>query len=305
MSNKTDPQMEELLVDYLDGTLNDSKKALVERYLLQNPDMAESISAFNEIRLAPDENLVYENKASLKRLHIRNFPFILKYAVAAGGALLIGLALWLNSGNIASDSPVVAHTVHQAQPSVQSSGASISENTLPKAQESHQAIAQLPSNVVKQDPSAKSVSVKAKNVQRTLVGNATTRLTNTLSKEKQNNNEAEAVLLANNTQSHEYPVIAALPVNAPANVVMTTSESTPFFKSGYTVVFQEKTQSQSIRMLKGLIPERFTTVKREVNQAIAENSVQQISGKLKGFFLKEKLTEALVPTLVQQDLSSL
>ena len=134
MSNKTDPQMEELLVDYLDGTLNDSKKALVERYLLQNPDMAESISAFNEIRLAPDENLVYENKASLKRLHIRNFPFILKYAVAAGGALLIGLALWLNSGNIASDSPVVAHTVHQAQPSVQSSGASISENTLPKTQ---------------------------------------------------------------------------------------------------------------------------------------------------------------------------
>ncbi|HNE49327.1 MAG TPA: hypothetical protein PK806_09090, partial [Saprospiraceae bacterium] len=84
-----------------------------------------------------------------------------------------------------------------------------------------------------------------------------------------------------------------------------TSESTPFFKSGYTVVFQEKTQSQSIRMLKGLIPERFTTVKREVKQAIAENSVQQISGKLKGFFLKEKLTEALVPTLVQQDLSSL
>lgn len=305
MSNKTDPQMEELLVDYLDGTLNDSKKALVERYLLQNPDMAESISAFNEIRLAPDENLVYENKASLKRLHIRNFPFILKYAVAAGGALLIGLALWLNSGNIASDSPVVAHTVHQAQPSVQSSGASISENILPKTQESHQAIAQLPSNVVKQDPSAKSVSVKAKNVQRTLVGNATTRLTNTLSKEKQNNNEAEAVILANNTQSHEYPVIAALPVNTPANVVMTTSESTPFFKSGYTVVFQEKTQSQSIRMLKGLIPERFTTVKREVNQAIAENSVQQISGKLKGFFLKEKLTEALVPTLVQQDLSSL
>jgi len=42
-----------------------------------------------------------------------------------------------------------------------------------------------------------------------------------------------------------------------------------------------------------------------VKQAIAENSVQQISGKLKGFFLKEKLTEALVPTLVQQDLSSL
>lgn len=299
--SKTDPQIEELLLDYLEGNLDGSKKALVERYLAQHPDMADELSAFNEIRLTPDEHLVYDRKESLKRTRSLNFPFMLRYAAAAGGAILIGLAMWLNAGSgvsevngIASNESRIEHTEEQniTSPANEATYEVIKNEQKPA--ELNPVVAQTQSSVSSTTNTGNfNTSPKKANTYKRTIEHATS--------------SGEAVLAANvpqQPQREKYSVVL-LENQMPASLSSVTEQVQPYFTSGNEVYFTENSTHKARKTIEELLPDNLKAMKQEVRKAIAENSVENLSGKVKAFFAKDKWKEALVPSLVQQDITSL
>lgn len=109
MSN-SNIQIEALLLDYLEGNLDPSKKAFVERYLADHPELKEEFSTLSDMKLVPDYQTVYDNKSQLKKSDNKIIPLYFKYAVAAGAAILIGLSLWLSNGNSKTEIMAVQHS---------------------------------------------------------------------------------------------------------------------------------------------------------------------------------------------------
>ena len=70
---------EQYFIDYIDGTLSEQDTALLEQFLLQNPDLADELNGMNAVRLEPThENIPswlelkreeFADSTSISRLH--------------------------------------------------------------------------------------------------------------------------------------------------------------------------------------------------------------------------------------------
>ncbi len=67
---------EEFIIDYYDGTLNPDQVSELFHFLKLNPDIKEEFDSFEHFSIMADENLVFENKESLKKKDIIAFGSI-------------------------------------------------------------------------------------------------------------------------------------------------------------------------------------------------------------------------------------
>lgn len=293
-------QIEELLIDYIDGKLDPSKKAMVDRYLAQHPDIAEDLGVFNEIRLIPDENLVYENKAGLKRVKERSLPFILKYAVAAGGAMLIGLAMWLsfdhntnNPGSMAVLKPATTEKKMEAIGSTIVNGES--KNNFVDATNDYNVQQILAKNAVSD---SKSNSLATSNISKNIISPKFEAIE--IISDLQNLTSAEQSQFVNEE-------IAFNPLkNLDFKEIYSMNDKwNPVVQYEQEIIFVYENQSNLNTKLRTFLPENLVYIESEVKRTIHQANITPITEKIKNAFQINKLKEALVPSSIQENLTAL
>lgn len=284
MSN-SNIQIEALLLDYLEGNLDPSKKALVERYLADHPELKEEFSTLSDIKLEPDYKAVYDNKSQLKKSDNKIIPLYFKYAVAAGAAILIGLSLWLSNGN--TNTEIMA------------------DKQLPKTE------------VQKKNVESKAIFQEKKATEIAKTDNSQINFkTNTNDINKQQTKEIKnniATIIDNTNISTQTSIVeveaqkrepiqsisltslipAMLVSNNPAlnPVVIAQNEFTTALNSNTT--YREK--------MKNLIPQSIATAEIDFKQKLKDVNdlaVKPITSKFINAFQLDKLKEALVPSSI-------
>ena len=66
---------ESILIDYIDGTLNDVERAEVDSFLQQNPEIAEQICGFADVALSPNDDIGFDKKEDLLIVTLPNQEF--------------------------------------------------------------------------------------------------------------------------------------------------------------------------------------------------------------------------------------
>lgn len=295
MSN-TNFHIEELLLDYLEGKLDPSKKAFVERYLAQNPEVSEELSNLNDIKLYADEKIVYDNKASLKRTKERGLPFILKFSVAATGALLIGMALWLNMKNNSNHETLASVSAqHRVLPD-ERSVIKTKENTEIKSIQSSSAaeMNQAVANIQRTSSAYQKSENKAlfiKEADQKLDANAHIQEEQIADIDVKMNNRPEdlaplsiaRITKVNSTDLHYQPVIV--------------------YEQELVYVFEDQNKLRD--KIRTFLPQNVAYIEKEVTETLKEVRIVPISERIKNAFQINKLKEALVPSSIQETLTTL
>jgi hypothetical protein len=89
---------EEFFVSYCDDELNNAEKAKVEEFVYRNPQYQQEFEILQQVKLQPDTNIVFENKAILYRKEEKDdkvIPFRWWKMAAAAAVLLIAGLFWL------------------------------------------------------------------------------------------------------------------------------------------------------------------------------------------------------------------
>jgi hypothetical protein len=108
--NTSPSNHENLLIGYIEGALESEEKKEVQKLLTIYPSLAREIELFEKTILVPDEDVIYENKESLKKrskkpVIVQLYPYL---AVAASVVLIFGIYIFfdLNKGNALVYSPI-------------------------------------------------------------------------------------------------------------------------------------------------------------------------------------------------------
>lgn len=105
------PDMEELMLGYIDGELTVAEEKALQEYLEQYPAARKELALLQATKLTPDTSLVFTDKASLYRNSERKTAPIYRRLgwVAAAAAVVAGLVIWLlPTGNRPTGAPVLA-----------------------------------------------------------------------------------------------------------------------------------------------------------------------------------------------------
>ncbi len=293
MSN-TNFQIEELLLDYLDGNLEGSKKAFVERYLAQNPAVAEELGILKVTKLIPDVNLVYDNKESLKRSKERSLPFILRYSVAAGGALLIGLALWVNlKESMVKD--FVASIPNKIETQI---NANQNKNTKSAVSEEFAMLENADKVVYSSAVSGATKGLihnsrpKSKSIQSNYNGYVGT---------------VNGEIVASQTENLENNLSVISPLNKLhiEDIKSLNLQYKPVIIYEQELVYEYEVTNSLRNKVRAFLPENLVYIETEVKKTIHDVSIVPLTDKLRNAFQIDKLKEALVPTSIQENLTTL
>lgn len=86
----SDDNFSDLCIAYTEGDLNIAEKSVFEQYILKNPSRHRDYRLFVKTKLKPDLNIVFENKASLKRYETgKNYKQAIMAGMAAAAVILI------------------------------------------------------------------------------------------------------------------------------------------------------------------------------------------------------------------------
>ena len=105
------PDMEELMLGYIDGELTAAEEKALQEYLEQHPAAQKELTLLQATKLTPDTSLVFIDKASLYRSSERKTAPIYRRLgwVAAAAAVVAGLVSWrLRTGNHPTGTPTLA-----------------------------------------------------------------------------------------------------------------------------------------------------------------------------------------------------
>ncbi|HMG15585.1 MAG TPA: hypothetical protein VK590_09070 [Saprospiraceae bacterium] len=288
--------IEELLLDYLDGNLDKNKLAFVERYLANNPQMAEDLAGLKEIILVPNADIIYKNKEQLKKTKVFRLPLYTKYAAAAGGAILIGLFLWmsidknpLKENYVAKLAPKI-ETIKQSN-TIESNTANIT--TAIKSSEKLNS-----KTVVKQSYRETDIAIKQitpKKYKKRII---------------EPGEEEQQIAFENKETVNQTPVIIKEDILATLQTIQLTEINTNSFWSTPVIINQSKmiliTEPKSLRSrFEALIPNELAKVEARVKSTIKEVGSDNMKEKIKSAFQFNKLKEALVPSTVQETITSI
>lgn len=100
---------EEYIVLLTDGELDDAGKKELEAFMQLHPEVREELAIYENLRLSPDETLVFENKESLLRKEPKSIALNqwFRYGAAAGLIALVAFGLMKWQGNDAGNEVVV------------------------------------------------------------------------------------------------------------------------------------------------------------------------------------------------------
>lgn len=105
---------EELMLGYIDGELTPAEEQTLQAYLAEHPAARNELLLLQAVKLTPETNVVFENKASLYRTTQRRIsPAYRRIGWgAAAAAVVAGLLIWLlPTGHQPQQTPpVLAHT---------------------------------------------------------------------------------------------------------------------------------------------------------------------------------------------------
>lgn len=284
MSN-SNIQIEALLLDYLEGNLDPSKKALVERYLADHPELKEEFSTLSDIKLVPDYQAAYDNKSQLKKSDNKIIPLYFKYAVAAGATILIGFSLWLSNGNtnteIMADKQLPKTEVQNKNVENKAIFQEKKTTEIAKTDNSQIIYKTNTSNINKQQTKEIKNNI-ATNIDNTNISTQTS----IVEVEAQKREPIQSISLAS-------LIPAMLVSNNPAlnPVVIAQNEFTTALNSNTT--YREK--------MKNLIPQSIATAEIDFKQTIKDVNdlaVKPITSKFINAFQLDKLKEALVPSSI-------
>lgn len=299
--------IEELLLDYLDGKLEKNEKAFVERYLANHPELAEEIAGLEDIKVSPQYELKYEHKHKLRRTKEFKLAVYAKWAIAASGALMIGALIWLSVENAGlkrdfaslqnkeiiqkKDSKSLQHADVQNQAIVSAEKPLVTEK---KANKNRQSYNQ--NTVVKKRPYKSHINPNP-GMQTALAQIVNTKET---SKKKNSNSEDVKTLISlarvESLEELKYKEIPELKTESSWENPVLIGEST-------VVVFTEMEHVKSL--IESIIPFELARVEAKLKSKLRDVTTENIKDKLKNAFQFNKLKEALVPSSVQENLTSL
>ncbi len=301
MSKQTH-NIEELLLDYLDGTLDKNKQAFVERYLANNPQIAEELAGLKDITLVPNEEIIYGNKDNLKKTKVFRLPLYTKYAAAASGALLIGLFLWFSIDN----NPVKLKYANNITPKLET----LKPENIIKKESSY--------NVAIISPGVVSHKTKSLIKHRAASNN---NIANVPSIKKYRKRVAEpgeeeqqmaaveqikvnqAVLLQNTVLNKE-DILASLEAIPQKEIESNSLWQTPIIVNESRMMLVTEPRTLRSRF-EALLPNELAKVEARVKNTIKEVGTDNIKDKIKSAFHFNSLKEALVPSSVQETITSI
>lgn len=290
--------IEELLLDYLDGNLDKNKQAFVERYLANNPKIAEELAGLNEIILVPNEEIVYGNKDSLKKTKVFRLPLYTKYAVAAGGALLIGLFLWFFIENNSQKE----HFASNISPKLENIK---SENTTQLS--STKAVNELNQHNVKTHniiPGRNKISTITDNTNSVATVKRYKHRTAEPGIEEQLMASLNPVDISSNTNLKQEIILASLETKFQTEVITNSLWKTPVIVNESRMMLVTEPKTFRTRF-EELIPNELAKVEARVKNTFREVDTENIKDKIKTAFQFNKLKEALVPSSVQETITSI
>ncbi|HSY77863.1 MAG TPA: hypothetical protein VK890_13440, partial [Bacteroidia bacterium] len=99
---------DEIAVQYVEGSLNNTLTAELLTFVKQNPRYEQELAAYKLTKLAPDTSVIFEDKESLKKRTRRPAAYYY-WSAAATVALLIGIYFLVNSGNIITPTKIAVN----------------------------------------------------------------------------------------------------------------------------------------------------------------------------------------------------
>lgn len=110
-------------LDYLEGNLSDHQRQMFEGFLEDHPDLKAEMEGIGQIRLVPDETMVYPDKSALYKTHRATILpwFGLHYPVAAAVAfiLILGAGYFIWEGSLWPASTKVSDMTESPNPVIQ------------------------------------------------------------------------------------------------------------------------------------------------------------------------------------------
>lgn len=91
---------DEMMVEYIEGTLNEENKKQVEVNVLYHTGIKKELDLYLKTILRPDKDIVFDEKSKLKRKNkviLFSLSEYVRYGIAAAVLLLLGLTFWWNS----------------------------------------------------------------------------------------------------------------------------------------------------------------------------------------------------------------
>lgn len=284
MSN-SNIQIEALLLDYLEGNLDPSKKALVERYLADHPELKEEFSTLSDIKLVPDYQAVYDNKSQLKKSDNKIIPLYFKYAVAAGAAILIGLSLWLSNGS--TNTEIMAD---KQLPKTEVQKKKVETKEIFQETE----IAEIAKSDIKQIASNTTSNKLNRPSTREIKNNIAENVENTIISTQTSIVEVEA-------QKRETIQIISLTSLIPGMLISNNPALNPVVIAKNEFNLAIKSHTTYREKIKNVIPESIAIAEIDLKQTIKdvnEATVKPITTKFINAFQLDKLKEALVPSSI-------
>jgi len=98
---------EHYLVAALEGDLNAEEQVLLKQFLVKNPALNKEQSLFEKTLLAPDKNIVFRNKLSLKRAPVLQLRYKTLYYYASSVAAAFIFVILLYNYNNSYDNPTI------------------------------------------------------------------------------------------------------------------------------------------------------------------------------------------------------
>jgi len=134
---------EHYLVAALEGDLNAEEQVLLKQFLVKNPALNKEQSLFEKTLLAPDKNIVFRNKLSLKRVPVLQSRYKTLYYYASSVAAAFIFVILLYNYNSSDDNPAIVAeitettTPHPAPEQIEPLEDPEKEKLIDQAAESH------------------------------------------------------------------------------------------------------------------------------------------------------------------------
>lgn len=91
---------DEMMVEYIEGRLNEEHKKQVEVNALHHPGIKKELDLYLKTIIQPDKEIIFDKKSQLKRTNkviILSFSEYVRYGIAAAILFIVGLTFWWNS----------------------------------------------------------------------------------------------------------------------------------------------------------------------------------------------------------------